>query len=80
MEGGRIQRRIAGRMGRILLAFLAWSVIAFLLLPVLTVIPMSFNDAAIFEVLRPNPRSSSTGACLPAGSGWTCCGGRCRSR
>ena len=55
MEGGRIQRRIAGRMGRILLAFLAWSVIAFLLLPVLTVIPMSFNDAAIFEVLPSKP-------------------------
>jgi putative spermidine/putrescine transport system permease protein len=54
MEGRRVQR-LTGRIGRILLTFLAWSVIAFLLLPVLTVIPMSFNDAAIFEVFPSKP-------------------------
>src|SRR5215813_14401978 len=55
MEGGRTQGRLAGLIGRTLLALLAWSVIAFLLLPVLAVIPMSFNDAAIFEVLPSEP-------------------------
>jgi len=55
MAGGRAQGRFAGRIGRILLAFVAWGVIAFLLLPVLTVIPMSFNDAAVFEVLPSKP-------------------------
>src|SRR5262245_49153027 len=55
MRGGRTQGRLASRIGRILLTLLAWSVIGFLLLPVLAVIPMSFNDAAIFEVLPSEP-------------------------
>jgi ABC-type spermidine/putrescine transport system permease subunit II len=51
VEGPHAQNRITGRIGRSALAVLAWSVIVFLLLPVVTVIPMSFNDAAIFEVI-----------------------------
>jgi putative spermidine/putrescine transport system permease protein len=55
VDGRRRQPRIGERVGRSALAVLAWSVIAFLLLPVVTVIPMSFNDAAIFEVIPSKP-------------------------
>lgn len=38
-----------------LLAVHAWLVMGFLVLPVVAVVPMSFNDAAVFEVIPSNP-------------------------
>ena len=40
---------------RLLLCGYAWMVIAFLMLPVVSVVPMSFNDAPIFEIIPSNP-------------------------
>lgn len=46
------------RLARFGLAAYAWAVIAFLLLPVAAVIPMSFNDAPIFEIIPSAPSVS----------------------
>lgn len=47
--------RLASRISRRILAIYAWAVIGFLLLPIFIVIPMSFNDAVLFEVIPSNP-------------------------
>ena len=51
-------RTIGSRIARGCLASYAGGVIAFLLLPVIVVIPMSFNDAALFEIIPSNPSIS----------------------
>ncbi|MSO76317.1 MAG: ABC transporter permease [Alphaproteobacteria bacterium] len=48
-------RRIGTRVGRLLLAAHGWLVIGFLLLPVAAVVPMSFNDLGVFELIPTNP-------------------------
>jgi ABC-type spermidine/putrescine transport system permease subunit II len=46
---------MGARAGRLLLAAHGWLVIGFLLLPVAAVVPMSFNDLGVFEVIPANP-------------------------
>lgn len=47
--------RFASRVGRGALAVYACAVIGFLLLPVFIVVPMSFNDAVLFEIIPSKP-------------------------
>ena len=49
------ENSLGNRIGRRLLAAYAWAVIGFLLLPIFIVIPMSFNDASLFEVIPSKP-------------------------